>query len=356
MAFVRIAQVAPLYESVPPSKYGGTERVVSYLTEDLVRKGHEVTLFASGDSKTNARLIAPCPTALKEDATINDPLVRHMIMLDQVGEHLGEFDVIHFHTDYLHFPCSRFFHMPRMTTLHGRLDLPDLKPLYRRFVHEPVISISNSQRTPLQFANWLGTVYHGLPAELCTFHDRPLKNDPYLAFVGRISPEKRPDRAIEIAQRCGIKLKIAAKVDDADRDYYEREIRPLLSTPGVEFVNEVDDRERDDFVGNAIALLFPIDWPEPFGLVMIESLGCGTPVVAWRCGSVPEIITDGTTGFICESIDEAVGAVGRISELSRAECRREFESRFRDDRMTREYVQHYEFLVASQSRATGTVR
>jgi glycosyltransferase involved in cell wall biosynthesis len=339
---MRIAQVAPLYESVPPKLYGGTERVVSYLTEELVHQGHEVTLFASGDSTTQARLISPCPQALRLDRKCVDQLAHHLVLLDQVFERLEEFDVIHFHIDYLHYPVSRWHQIPHLTTMHGRLDLPDLQPLYERFFQEPVVSISDAQRSSLPWINWLGTVYHGLPEKLHTFHPKP---DKYLAFVGRISPEKRVDRAIEIASRCGRELKIAAKIDAVDRKYYEQVIEPLLGQPGVEYVGEIGEHEKNDFLGNAYALLFPIDWPEPFGLVMIESLACGTPVVAWRAGSVPEVIDEDVTGFVCETIDEAVEAVERVGKLSRAGCRQVFENRFSAARMAKDYVQIYERIV-----------
>jgi glycosyltransferase involved in cell wall biosynthesis len=339
---MRIAQVAPLYESVPPKLYGGTERVVSYLTEELVRQGHEVTLFASGDSQTHARLISPCSRSLRLDPNCVDQLCSHMVLLDQVLQRAAEFDVIHFHIDYLHFPATRRCRTPHVTTLHGRLDLPDLPPLYRRFSDVPVVSISDAQRQPLAWANWQGTVYHGLPSDLIQFHPQP---EGYLAFVGRIAPEKRPDRAIEIARRCGRPLKIAAKVDRVDREYFERTIKPLLDGPDVEYVGEIGEHQKSDFFGNAAALLFPIDWPEPFGLVMIESMACGTPVVAWRCGSVPEVIEESVTGFVCDSIDEMVQAALRAGQLSRRRCRQEFESRFQAARMADDYVQIYRRLL-----------
>jgi glycosyltransferase involved in cell wall biosynthesis len=339
---MRIAQVAPLYESVPPQLYGGTERVVSYLTEELVRQGHEVTLFASGDSVTRAKLVAPCGASLRLDPTCVDRLAPHITLLDQVLQRAEEFEVIHFHIDYLHYPASRHCRVPHVTTLHGRLDLADLVPLYRQFPDVPVVSISDAQRKPLPYLNWQGTVYHGLPDDLYRFHP---KRGEYLAFVGRISPEKRVDRAIEIARRSGWELKIAAKVDEADCKYFEDTIRPLLGTPGVEFIGEIGEDEKDDFVGNAAALLFPIDWPEPFGLVLIEAMACGTPVVAWCGGSVPEVIDDEVSGWICENMDEAVRAVGRIGELSRAGCRQQFLARFRAARMAEDYVQIYERLV-----------
>jgi glycosyltransferase involved in cell wall biosynthesis len=341
---LKIAQVAPLYESVPPTCYGGTERVVSYLTEELVRRGHDVTLFASGDSVTRARLVAGCPRSLRLNRDCVDQLAHHVVMLEQVMQRAGEFDVIHFHCDYMHFPLSRRCPTPHVTTLHGRLDIPDLQPLYRTFADQPVISISDAQRGPLAFANWQGTVYHGLSLDLHTFREEP---GDYLAFLGRISPEKRVDRAIAIAQAVGLPLKIAAKVDAADRVYYENEIRPLLDRAGpqVEFLGEVGGPEKDEFLGRARALLFPIDWPEPFGLVMIEAMACGTPVIAWRRGSVPEVMDDGVTGFIVESVEDAVRAVGRVGELSRLRCRKVFEERFSAPRMARDYLTLYGRLL-----------
>jgi glycosyltransferase involved in cell wall biosynthesis len=344
---MRIAQVAPLAESVPPKRYGGTERVVSYLTEELVRLGHDVTLFASGDSTTAARLIAPCPRALRLDATIVDRLAPHILMLEMVARRAHEFDIIHFHSDYLQFPLTRRLDVAHVTTLHGRLDLPELAPLYREFSDTPVVSISDAQRTPLPWARWVGTIHHGLPTSLYRFSDQP---GAYLAFLGRISPEKRVDRAIAIARQAGLPLKIAAKVDDADRQYFEREIRHLLDDPLVEFLGEIDDAAKQSLLGNALALLFPIDWPEPFGIVMAEALACGTPVIAFRHGSVPEVIEDGVTGFIVESIDEAVAAVRRIPELSRRRCRDVFEARFSARRMATDYVRLYTRLIATRTQ------
>src|SRR5436309_777708 len=278
---MRIAIVSPLFESVPPRLYGGTERVVSYLTEELVRQGQEVTLYASGDSATRARLRAVCPRSLRLDPNIRHPFAAHMILFDRVVEAADEFDVLHFNTDFWHFPLARRLRLPAVTTLHGRLDLPDLVPVYRHFHDTPVVSISNAQRSPLPWANWVATVYHGLPERLYRFRETP---GSYLAFLGRISPEKRPDRAIRIAQRAGIPIKLAAKVDKADEAYFRETIRPLLRGPGVEFVGEIGERDKDAFLGEAMALLFPIDWPEPFGLVTIEAMACGTPVIAFRCG------------------------------------------------------------------------
>jgi glycosyltransferase involved in cell wall biosynthesis len=339
---MRIAQVAPLYESVPPHKYGGTERVVSYLTEELVRLGHDVTLFASGDSETTARLVPCCPRALRLDEGCVDPLARHLIMLEDVSRRAEQFDVLHFHCDYLHFPTSRRRRDVHVTTLHGRLDLPELRPLYREFREMPVISISDAQRGPLPRANWQGTVHHGLPPDLHTFRARP---GSYLAFLGRISPEKRVDRAIAVAERCGMPLKIAAKIDRADRDYFQREIEPLFRKPCVEFLGEVGGRDKDEFLGNAFALLFPIDWPEPFGLVMIEAMACGTPVIAWRKGSVPEVMEDGASGFVVDDLDQAVAAVHQVAHLDRRRCREVFDRRFTAERMARDYLAIYERLA-----------
>jgi glycosyltransferase involved in cell wall biosynthesis len=341
---MRIAQVAPLCESVPPRLYGGTERVVSYLTEELVRQGHDVTLFASGDSVTSARLVPVGDEALRLSAHCVDPVVRHLLMIEKIAEMARQFDIIHFHIDYLHFPISRRCEYRHVTTLHGRLDIPDLTPLYREFAEVPLASISNAQRAPLPFANWQGTVYHGLPSEHFRFHTRC---GQYLAFVGRISPEKRLDRAIKIAQRAGLPLKIAAKLDDADREYYQCEIKPLLQQPHVEFIGEIDESQKNDFLGNALALLFPIDWPEPFGLVMIESMACGTPVIAFHGGAVDEIMVQGRSGFVCSSIDEAVDAVRKVERLDRAECRRLFEERYTAERMARDYVRLYQKMLST---------
>lgn len=338
---MRIAQVAPLYESVPPKYYGGTERVVSYLTEELVRQGHEVTLFASGDSISQARLVAPCAHALRLDGSCWDPIIPHMVLLEHVLRHATAFDMIHFHIDYLHFPFVIRCDAPTLTTLHGRLDLPDLPLLYETFSTVPVASISHAQRTPLPWLNWQGTIYHGLPTDLYTFHGEP---GTYLAFLGRIAPEKRVDRAIEIAKRVGMPLKIAAKVDAADRAYFEDCIQPLLHEPLVDFIGEIGEPDKANFLGYAAALLFPIDWPEPFGLTMIEALACGTPVIAYRCGSVPEVLENGVTGYIVEEIEEAVEAVTKLSSLSRQRCRQVFEERFLVTRMAQDYLRLYERL------------
>jgi len=339
---MRIAQVAPLYESVPPRYYGGTERVVSYLTEELVRQGHEVTLFASGDSVTRARLVAACRRSLRFDKHCLDELAHQILMLENVFQRAAQFEIVHFHADYLHFPLSRRQPITHLTTLHGRLDIPDLVPLYQEFRDMPVVSISNAQREPLPWANWQATVYHGIPADLYRFRAEP---GTYLAFMGRISPEKRVDRAIEIAKQVQIPLKIAAKVDRVDKDYFKLVVEPLLGEPLVEFVGEISEGEKVDFLGNAYALLFPIDWPEPFGLVMIEAMACGTPVIAYRSGAVPEVMEEGYTGFIVEELKDAVEAVRRVPELSRKRCREVFEQRFTATRMAHDYVRVYERLI-----------
>lgn len=339
---MRIAQVAPLYESVPPRLYGGTERVVSYLTEALVADGHEVTLFASGDSQTMAKLVPACERALRLDEACIDGLAHHVLLLEDVAAKATDFDVIHFHIDYHHFPLSRRCTYPHLTTLHGRLDIADLVPIYRRFRDMPLISISNAQRVPLPWVNWQDTVYHGLPEDLFEFHPAP---GEYLAFLGRISPEKRVDRAIRIAREVGLPLKIAAKIDRVDREYFNEAIRPLLDDPLIEYIGEIGDSEKSAFLGNAAALMFPIDWPEPFGLSMIEALACGTPVVAYNHGSVPEILAHGKTGFIVGSLGEAIECTKRIYEIDRRECRATFERRFTASRMARDYVRIYESLV-----------
>lgn len=335
---MRIAQVAPLAESVPPRYYGGTERVVSNLVEALVRMGHEVTLFASGDSRTSGTLRPMAPKSLRLSGDCIDPLAHHVLMVDHVFDCRHEFDVIHFHVDYLHFPLARRIPIRHVTTLHGRLDIADLQPVFQRFNDMPVVSISNSQRRPLPQANWVGTVYNGLDAGHLPFHPEP---DDYLAFLGRISPEKRLDRAIEIARRAGRRLRVAAKVDPADRDYFEQHIRHLLDAPHVEYVGEIGDEDKGEFLGNAAALLFPIDWPEPFGLVLSEALACGTPVIAYAHGSVPELIDHGVTGFLVDNEAEAAAAVRRLDEIDRGACRRVFDARFSAEQMARGYLALY---------------
>lgn len=339
---MKIAQIAPLFESVPPKLYGGTERVVSCLTEELIRLGHEVVLFASGDSVTNAELVPCGRRSLRLDADVYDPIPHHIAMLEKVRRRASEFDILHFHTDDLHFPMTRALPRPSVTTLHGRLDRIDLRPMFKEFHDAPVVSISHSQRGPLR-ANYAATVHHGLPPSAYPF--TPEAGDS-LVFLGRIAPEKRPDRAIEIARRAGLDLKIAAKVGKKDRVYFEDVVRPLLRQRHVEFVGEVDEEWKKKLLGGALALLFPIDWPEPFGLVMIEAMACGTPVIAWRCGSAPEVVEDGVTGFLVHSLDEAVAAVDRARGLDRRAVRRRFEERFAARRMVLDYLEVYRALAA----------
>jgi glycosyltransferase involved in cell wall biosynthesis len=338
---MRIAQIAPLYESVPPKLYGGTERVVSYLTEELVRQGHDVTLFASGDSKTSARLTPCCDIALRLNPSVRDGLPYHVIMLEEVRKRADEFDVLHFHIDFLHAPLVRAFADRTVTTHHGRLDLPDIAPFYDVFQELPLIAISNDQRRYLRDVNWAGTVHHGLPRNLLPFQSNP--SGGYLAFLGRISPEKGPNRAIEIAARTGMPLKIAAKIDRVDQAYWEQQILPMVDAhSNVEFIGEINEHEKARFLGEAVALLFPIDWPEPFGLVMIEAMACGTPVVAFRRASVPEVIKEGLSGFIVDTVEEAVAAVRRVADLDRAKIRAEFERRFTAERMACDYLDIYQ--------------
>lgn len=342
---MKIAQIAPLVESVPPRFYGGTERIVSYLTEELVRQGHRVTLFASGDSKTAAELHAVVPTALRLNAAIKDPLVYATLQLEALRRRAKEFDVIHVHGDFLHLPLARGLGSNNVvTTMHGRMDLPDYPPLFTAFRDMPLVSISDQQRQPLPQCNWVGTVHHGLPANVCRFTPHP--RGDYVAFLGRLSPEKRADRAIEIAGRAGMNIRIAAKIDALDRDYFQRDIEPLLSLPHVQYVGEIGDRDKCEFLGNARALLFPIDWPEPFGLVMIEAMACGTPCVAWHAGSVPEIVQEGHNGFIVRSIEAGVVALHRTARLDRHTVRTSFLQRFSVERMTSEYLEIYRQLAA----------
>jgi glycosyltransferase involved in cell wall biosynthesis len=345
---LRIAQVAPLYESVPPKLYGGTERIVSYLTEELIEQGHHVTLFASGDSRTSAELVAPCEQAIRLDDNAPDAAALHVLMLEQLNQHAYDFDIIHFHTEHIQLPFARRQATPCLVTLHGRLDVPGLAELYEEFRDVPVVSISNAQREPLPGARWQATVYHGLPANL---HCCGLEPEGYLAFLGRIAPEKGVDRAIEIAQRAGVPLKIAAKVDPADQEYFAREIEPRIDGTSVQLVGEINESQKTAFLGKARALLFPIDWPEPFGLVMIESMACGTPSIAFRRGSVPEVIDEGVTGFIVESIDDAVAAVGRTESLDRRRCRQVFENRFSAARMADDYYRIYQELLLRRQHA-----
>ncbi len=344
---MRIAQVAPLMESVPPRLYGGTERIVSYLTEELVHLGHDVTLFASADSVTTAKLVGCAPVALRLATNVRDPIPYYMLMLDRVRAQADRFDIIHFHIDQFHFPIFRPMAGRTVTTLHGRQDLPDLKPLYLGFDDMPLVSISDAQRAPIANANFAATVPHGISLSLHSPITHP--RGGYLAFLGRIAPEKRPDRAIAIARALGVPLKIAAKVDRVDEAYFREKIAPLLDGPGVEFIGEINERQKSDFLGEASALLFPIEWPEPFGLVMIEAMACGTPVLAFRAGSVPEIIDQGVTGVIVDSVEEAVAAMPRVLSLDRHAVRRRFEERFSATRMARDYVSVYEALLRRSS-------
>jgi glycosyltransferase involved in cell wall biosynthesis len=338
---MHIAQIAPLTEAIPPKLYGGTERVVSWLTEELIALGHEVTLFASGDSVTSAKLEAVWPRALRLDGAVRDPNALHMLMLERVYHRAAEFDFLHFHLDY--YPFSLFSRQatPFVTTLHGRLDLPEHQPVFDEFSAVPVVSISNAQRRPLSQAHWVRTVHHGLPERLLM--PRPV-TPSYFAFLGRIAPEKGVDRAIRIAEHCGVPLKIAAKVDNVDREYYDEQIRPMIKASNVEYIGEINDKEKAEFLSGAIVLLVPIDWPEPFGLVMIEAMACGTPVIAFNRGSAPEVIDEGVSGFIVEDINGAIGAVDRLSHLSRERIRRRFEERFTARRMAQDYLAVYRSL------------
>ena len=340
---MKIAQIAPLMESVPPRLYGGTERVVSHLTEDLVRLGHDVTLFASGDSVTSATLVSCAAVALRLDPNVIDPIPYYMLMLDRVRRQAAEFDILHFHLDYLHFPLFRYLAGRTVTTLHGRQDLPDIKPIFLGFDDMPLVAISNAQRSPVPNANFVATIYHGLPLNLIQPNFDP--RGGYLAFIGRISPEKRPDRAIEIARNLGIPLKIAAKVDRVDEAYFKDKIVPLIDGADVQFIGEINEQNKSAFLGEAMGLLFPIDWPEPFGLVMIEAMAAGTPVLAFRCGSVPEIVDEGVSGMIVENIEEAIAAIPRLLAMDRRAVRKQFELRFSSERMASDYVHIYRRML-----------
>ena len=344
---MKIAQIAPLMESVPPRFYGGTERIASYLTEELVAQGHDVTLFASGDSITAANLVPCSAQALRLNPAVRDVIPYYMLMLDKVRRRASEFDIIHFHIDQFHFPIFRDIANRTITTLHGRQDLPDMLPLYAGFPEMQLVSISNAQRAPVRDASYAATIYHGLPRDLLTPTLNP--RGGYLAFIGRISPEKRVDRAIRIARAVGIPLKIAAKVDRVDSEYFKAEIEPLLGGPDVEFIGEIDERRKVKFLGEARALLFPIDWPEPFGLVMIEAMACGTPVLAFKNGSVAEVIDEGLTGYIVETEEEAIGKIGALLSLDRGRVRRRFEERFTATRMAADYVKTYKSLISGTS-------
>ncbi len=340
---MRIAQIAPLMESVPPRLYGGTERIVAYLADELVQLGHDVTLFASGDSVTRANLVPCARSALRLDRNVRDPIPYYMLMLDRVREAADEFDVLHFHIDQFHFPLFRPMADHTVTTLHGRQDLPDLKPLYLGFSDMPLVSISNAQRKPIANCNFVDTIHHGLPLDL--YHPVLQPRGGYVAFIGRISPEKRADRAIQIARALGIPIKLAAKVDKVDEPYFRETIAPLLDGPGVDFIGEISEREKNEFLGQARALLFPIDWPEPFGLAMIEAMACGTPVLAFRHGSVPEIVDPGVTGAIVDTMDEALRILPQVLALDRSAVRRRFEQRFSATRMAKNYVKAYRSLM-----------
>lgn len=341
---MKVAIVSPLAEPVPPTLYGGTERVVSALVDELVAQDHDVTLFASGDSLTAATLVACCDRALRLNPNVRDALPYHLAMLDEVRRQADEFDIIHFHNDLIHFPLVPTLKTPTLTTLHGRLDLPDLQPFFSRFCHTPLVAISNSQRSFLRNANFVATIPHGVPKERMRFSATPRGN--YLAFLGRVSPEKGPDRAIAIATRAGIRLKMAAKIDRADQEYWTQVVRPLVvGNPLVEFIGEIGEDEKPGFLGDALALLFPIDWPEPFGIAMIEAMACGTPVLAFRCGSVPEVVDPGVTGCIVSGVDEAVAAIDNLVRMDRRAVRRRFEERFTAQRMTRDYVEIYKRLA-----------
>jgi glycosyltransferase involved in cell wall biosynthesis len=339
---MRIAQVAPLFEAVPPKLYGGTERIIHYLTEELVKRGHEITLFASGDSVTTARLIPIVSESIRLNTGCIDAMAHHILELEEVMSMHEQFDIIHFHTDYFHFPLTSRSATPYVTTLHGRLDIPDLQPVYDKFPMQPVISISNNQRKPLPQANWIGNVYHGIPEELHVLQPEPGK---YLAFMGRISPEKGADKAIEIAIAANRPLKIAAKVDKADLEYYETKIAHLMDHPLITFVGEINEEQKTEFLGNAEALLFPIDWAEPFGIVMIEAMSCGTPVIAFKEGSVPEVIDEGITGYMVDTVSEAVEVIKKIPDLSRSGIRKVFEQKYTSARMADDYIKLYDSVI-----------
>src|SRR5947209_16805492 len=345
---MKIAQVAPLYEAVPPKLYGGTERIVSFLTEALVELGHEVTLFTSGDARSRAEVVAVRDQAIRLDpARFKSDLAAHLSMMSELRRRQDAFDLIHFHTELVHLPFFETIAARTVTTLHGRLDLTDLAEAYRRWPQYPLVSISDSQRRPLPGVRWAQTVHHGVESRLFAPVEKPTRD--YVAFLGRISPEKRVDRAIEVARKVGLPLRIAAKIEPLDEHYYDK-VKPMLEEPGVEFIGEIGDDRKSEFLGNAAALLFPIDWPEPFGLVMIEAMACGTPVIAWNNGSVPEVIDDGITGFIVTNVDEAVKSVARAEHLPRAKIRDVFEERFSATTMAQNYVRLYETLLATQAR------
>lgn len=348
---MRIAQVAPLAEPVPPKLYGGTERIVYGLTEELVRRGHDVTLFASGDSSSSATLVPCCDRGLRLDGDIHDAVAHCIVELGMVYERAREFDLIHNHIDYYAFPFARVAPVPMLTTTHGRLDLAEVRRVYESFLDAPLVSVSDAQRQPLAASRWMGTVYNGIDLDHFTLREQP---GDYLAFLGRIAPEKRPDRAIEIARDVGMRLLIAAKVDDADRDYFECAIKPLLRHPLIEYVGEIDESQKDQFLGEAYAYLFPIDWPEPFGITMIEAMAAGTPVIATNCGSVPEVVAHGQSGFVCRTMREMVEAVEKVPQLSRRACREHVARHFTTRAMADGYEAIYRSLVQGQERAAGS--
>ncbi len=351
---MKIAQIAPPIESVPPRVYGGTERIVSSLTEELVAQGHDVTLFASGDSLTKAKLVPSCPQALRLNPSVRDPIPYYMLMLAEVRRRSSQFDILHFHIDQFHFPVFQDMPDRVVTTMHGRQDMPDLKHLYAGFPEMHLVSISNSQRLPISHIPVAETIYHGLPRDLHSVSRVP--RGGYLAFLGRISPEKRVDRAIAIARAVGVPLRIAAKVDKVDQEYFKREIEPLLKLPGVEYIGEIDDRQKTAFLQGARALLFPIDWPEPFGLVMIEAMACGTPVLAFQNGSVREVIDDGVTGYVVKNVEEGILKMGSVLALDRGRVRRRFEERFTATRMAKDYVRLYRRIISAEGRRDVTDR
>ena len=351
---MRIAQLAPLAEAVPPKLYGGTERVVSWLSEELVEMGHEVTLFGSGDSITRASLEACSPRALRLDPNRRDPMLAYSAMLARLADMASQFDVVHSHLDWVHIPLLRRLSVPFITTLHGRMDLPDLDDCFERcFAEALYVSISDAQRAPLPTARWVGTVYHGIPKDLLKPNFAP---KGYLAFLGRICPEKGPETAIKLARAADLPLKIAAKVDKVDRVYFERKVEPLIDGKNIEFIGEIEEWQKGDFLGNAVALLFPIRWPEPFGLVMVEAMACGTPVIAFRCGSVPEVIEEGVTGFVVDSYDDALRAIARVGMVDRCGVRASFERRFTARRMAQDYVRIYQALIEMRASSTGAQR
>jgi glycosyltransferase involved in cell wall biosynthesis len=350
---MRIAQLAPLYESVPPQRYGGTERIVAGLTEELLGRGHEVVLFASGDSVTSAELVACCPRGLRLNDAVEDPIAHHIVQLGKLVERAGEFDVIHNHIDYLAFPVAAALRLPVITTLHGRLDLPDLQPVYAQYAGAPLVSISNAQRAPLSHARWLATVYNGIDLSHFTLREEPGR---YLAFLGRVSPEKGLVDAILIARAVSLPLRIAAKIDPVNREYFDRTIEPMLASPGIEYIGEIDEAQKNEFLGHACAYLFPIHWPEPFGITMVESMACGTPVIAMAQGAVPEVVVPGHTGFVCQTLPEMVEAVHSVSRISRRACRAHVERQFTVAKMAAAYEALYGTVVSEHKPSDDAAR